>query len=110
DGTGWNYLDECVYTPLLYFNEITDYHTGIVTSGAICSGDSILYGPVYFDELSGWTSLGEANNIVHMLKVIQDTLYIGGGFTEIGGESVQYIAKFNGSHWEPAFSHYPIFT
>lgn len=111
DGENWSYLSDCLYPPGMYFNAITDYENGIVVSGGVCENpDEILNGPLYYDDIIGWQSLGEANNSIQKLKVINDTLYMTGFFTTVGTDSVQRVAKYNGQNWEPAFSNYPTFT
>lgn len=111
DGENWSYLSDCLDPFYMEFNAITDYENGIVVSGGVCEDpDEILNGPLYYDDMNGWQSLGEANGSIQKLKVINDTLYMTGFFTTIGEDSVQYVAKYNGQNWEPAFSNYPSFT
>lgn len=109
DGEEWGSVQECLYTSGLYFNKITDYKLGVVTSGPICSADSIIYGPTYIDADFQMHNIGEADETITLLKVIQDTLYMGGIFQTIDGDSISYLAKYDGLNWTPAFEALPNF-
>ncbi|MBL8245976.1 MAG: hypothetical protein JNL89_17400, partial [Rhodanobacteraceae bacterium] len=41
------------------------------------------------------------NNIVYALAVIAGEVYVGGGFSEAGGQPIQGVARWNGSSWQP---------
>ena len=47
-----------------------------------------------------WFSLGTgANSYVYAMAVSGSDLYVGGNFTQAGGVSANYIARWNGSSW-----------
>jgi hypothetical protein len=41
-----------------------------------------------------WETLPAYNSFINSLKVYKDELYIGGGFSKIGNDSIPYLARF----------------
>jgi hypothetical protein len=88
-----------------------DYNDGFVTTGSIClTEDELMEGLVSYSLTVGWQSLGTPNAPVYLLKVINNELYAAGSFSVIGEDSVQWVAKYNGQNWVPAFPSYPEFN
>ncbi|MFZ2655501.1 MAG: hypothetical protein WAX69_11285, partial [Victivallales bacterium] len=49
---------------------------------------------------SSWISMGSnTNGAVNALAFYSDEIYAGGDFTEIGGETANYVAKWDGTTW-----------
>jgi len=72
------------------------YVTGIFT----CVGDGIPASCIASWDGERWCSYGNSvfNNRVLSIAFWHDTMYIGGGFTEIDGQPVNYFAKWIGDH------------
>ena len=59
-----------------------------------------LLSPIYLQ--AQWSSFceGNTNGFIVKLAEHQDEIYAGGFFTQICGESIQYVSKWNGEDWE----------
>ena len=76
----------------IYVGGWFDYAAGVNNTENIAS-----YDPAQ----QTWASLGDANWGVYALAVdtSNNNLYAGGGFTNIGGTAVRYIARYDGANW-----------
>ncbi|MBX2931940.1 MAG: hypothetical protein KF781_08355 [Chitinophagaceae bacterium] len=84
-------------------NKASQLITGTVNAVAI-SNDTIYVGTsanIYQWDGSSWSVLGGGvNGAVRVIAISGTDVYVGGGFTQAGGDaSIQYIAKWDGSSW-----------
>ena len=64
---------------------------------AVCAGGPLAAGQDY-----GWGPLGSGmNSYVNTLTVYNDELIAGGYFTTAGSVTCNYVARWNGSTWQP---------
>jgi len=76
------------------------YHAKLYCAAALGIGVSLaqVAGATFSD--ANWTPLGSGmSGIVLALATSGNDLYAGGAFTNAGGKSANYIAKWNGSDW-----------
>lgn len=75
-----------------------------IRAGLSINGSNIGY--IYRFDGTTWTKMGgdhnSATTYYYDIQVYHDTLYICGGFTEIGSTPINYVAKWNGSEWVDA--------
>lgn len=48
-----------------------------------------------------WSQLGYFNNYAYAACMYHDTLVVGGAFTTVNGQSLPYIAYYDGTVWQP---------
>ena len=85
------------------------YHDTLLVAGFITSefqGSALAH--VAFLDSSGWHSYGQFNSMVNMMRVLEDTLYAVGSFTQVDGQPATGIAKRVGAQWVPIPGLVPI--
>lgn len=100
DGANWNRLKMGLYN-LPY--DIIRFQNKIYVGGVFPSADYNLVNAPYIATWDGvqWDSLpgGKLNGPVKHFEIINNELYVMGGFDSIGNLEVQGIAKWNGATW-----------
>ncbi len=58
--------------------------------------NALLFGTAF----SQWSNIGDADGDILAIAVHNNTLYVGGKFTTIGGQSIRGLAKFVNGNWQ----------
>ncbi len=95
---GWHILSDSITYGMFTF---VDWEDGILVGGSLAYvGDQTMPRIAYYDG-NTWTYPWEFNNVVRKLKVVNDTLFAIGSFSEIDGIENPYVSKLAGDVWEP---------
>lgn len=103
DGENWDllvsYMGSTIQTMSVFQGSLYMGSNGGMTyrneEGIVFGGGGYL---TRFDGNS-WMNMPVAYGGVHGLKVIDDTLYVGGQFTHVDGEESPMITKYDGENW-----------
>lgn len=95
-----------IYTPY----QLLEYNNNLY--GAFQELDTTTFTTTY--ELlkwngTSWTSFAAINTVLAKLSMVvfNNTLYVSGGFTSVGGSSISHVAKWNGTAWSAANTGLP---
>ena len=100
DGEHWSDLGGGVCTPFGAIDDLFVYKDKLYIAGYFdCIGGIEAHNVASWDG-EKWCSIGNStfNRAIHAVAVWRDTVYVGGSFFEIDGQSQRFLARYVGDH------------